>query len=460
MPVFVSYSHKDKSLALRIERRLKAFGVETLRDENDFQRGSTLPKEVERNIDRSTHMIVIASDAAAGSEYVKAELDYAYRKSRNTAMPIFPLFIDDVEKNINFDSKLGISFKKKWLIDGLIYELAILLGGRNPSPDHEELLFGLKQLTREVPALAPVIQFAVEKVPLPFYTLGCLSDDTIDFHDLEFALTSAYDVASPEDRPTVAEIAAYAFSHRGAGSEVLLRDIEAQSKNLPSSSGRALSKAISRQLAFHALDAAVLLLERCSVPNDEALSKFISSNYFQWKSYHKRDVVRLVTWPVRGPEGFAMDAALESYIRMPESRDLRELWIFWVRSGFFERNDELLRRLFKDPMLEDGALPSIWEPIFSEVYIRVRYLARKPSRESVITAVMYLVSAKASTFPSLDRIVRELEGAISSAEWKDWEHGEDMGVFILMHCDEAMSEGKWARARQKYEDWQRNKHFS
>src|SRR5512144_347931 len=74
---FISHSHSDKPFARRLARRLRAYGVDVWLDENELELGAVLTRDLKDAIRGASHVLVIASRAAAASEWVGEELKYA-----------------------------------------------------------------------------------------------------------------------------------------------------------------------------------------------------------------------------------------------------------------------------------------------------------------------------------------------------------------------------------------------
>ena len=105
---FISYSHKDKKTAKRLQRRLERYHLpsaiqktypdlpKSLRpvfiDDSDLVANGTLRTALEANLERSNYLIVVCSPCSAKSEYVNDEVEYFIRRGR--ADRIIPLIID------------------------------------------------------------------------------------------------------------------------------------------------------------------------------------------------------------------------------------------------------------------------------------------------------------------------------------------------------------------------------
>ena len=90
--IFISYSHKDKEYAHRLEKALKRRGFEVwLDDRIDY--GSKWPKTIEERLDGCEALILIMTAHSYGSDWVQNELSRAKRKDKN----LFPLLLEGDE---------------------------------------------------------------------------------------------------------------------------------------------------------------------------------------------------------------------------------------------------------------------------------------------------------------------------------------------------------------------------
>jgi tetratricopeptide (TPR) repeat protein len=108
---FLSYSHADTGVALRVHRRLESFHIDKelvgrvtpagpipkalrpiFRDRNDFDAGSSLGAETGTALDDSAALILLASPRSARSKYANEEVRRF--KSRHPDRPVIPLIID------------------------------------------------------------------------------------------------------------------------------------------------------------------------------------------------------------------------------------------------------------------------------------------------------------------------------------------------------------------------------
>ena len=105
---FISYSHKDKKVAQKLQRRLERYHLPSalrksnpalpknlkpiFRDDSDLVASGTLKTALQENLDRSNYLILICSPNSAKSEYVNDEVEYFIKNGRGDH--IIPLIVD------------------------------------------------------------------------------------------------------------------------------------------------------------------------------------------------------------------------------------------------------------------------------------------------------------------------------------------------------------------------------
>ncbi len=75
--IFVSYSSHDKSTVQNLCERLRVQGIDTWASFKDIQPGAKWDEAIQEALDKSTHIIVMVSEASVQSSYVRAEIEYA-----------------------------------------------------------------------------------------------------------------------------------------------------------------------------------------------------------------------------------------------------------------------------------------------------------------------------------------------------------------------------------------------
>jgi hypothetical protein len=97
-PIFISYSRKDKSIALQIDALLRENNFEVWID-HKLKVGEVYEDEIKNRIRQCWAFIVVISQAAADSDYVKREIIQADLFDK----PILPVYL---EQNVQFTSPL------------------------------------------------------------------------------------------------------------------------------------------------------------------------------------------------------------------------------------------------------------------------------------------------------------------------------------------------------------------
>ena len=150
---FISYSHKDKKIAKKLQRRIEHYHLpSTVRksypelpkklspiflDESNLVATGTLKTALQANLDRAKYLIVICSPNSANSEYVNNEVDYFIKSCR--AEQIIPLIVDGIHNSENEcfppallalqreQEILGMNLKKCGVRDSFLRIIATLL---------------------------------------------------------------------------------------------------------------------------------------------------------------------------------------------------------------------------------------------------------------------------------------------------------------------------------------------
>ena len=428
---FISHSHRDKAIARRVARRLDAYGVKAWLDERQLRLGDALEVTIKEQIENSRTLLVIATAAGATSTWVEKEL--AFASSIEPGKPICPLFVEDVRNHRLFADHLGLDMMDAHQFERGVLKLAELVAGIPlPPPASESLKRGLESVGSEEPSLSLLVQGCLEGEGLSLSHLD--SVEQVPFHSLDYALNALYDLAPDARRYGVAHAAAYLFARRGAGTYALERHVTTRGE------GDVLQAAVATRLNQSDFEAALGLLSRCTPPNDQALSGFIHRNAHEMNSAHCYSVLRLVTQPDRGPAGFAVDAAFAALRHLPESGDLRRLWERWIRNGLFDglvagsaSPDRLAYYLCEALRAGVNGLDGIIRTLLEHV----SSLARSMDRTKVETAVDHLEAAANKKSPLLKQVCEQCTSALGAAEWDNWVHAQEMGIYIRAYVTAA-----------------------
>ena len=153
---FISYSHKDKKIAKKLQKRLESYHLPSslqksfptlpkkltpvFIDESNLVATGSLKAALQSNLARSNYLILICSPNSARSEYVNDEVDYFIRSGRadhiiplivggipyaqDSSMECFPPAILALSRE---DELLGIDLKKFGVRDAFLRVIATML---------------------------------------------------------------------------------------------------------------------------------------------------------------------------------------------------------------------------------------------------------------------------------------------------------------------------------------------
>ena len=94
MKVFMSHSHSDAVLAARVSNALENNGLEVWDPDRELLPGDNWAGEVARALEESDAMVVLLTPAAAGSRWVKREIEYALG-AKNFSNRLIPVVVGD-----------------------------------------------------------------------------------------------------------------------------------------------------------------------------------------------------------------------------------------------------------------------------------------------------------------------------------------------------------------------------
>jgi hypothetical protein len=89
---FVSHASDDRAMAEAICEQLEASGFRCWIAPRDVRPGQDYPQEIIRGIELSKCLVLVLSDAANNSSFVRAEVERAYSKGK----PVFPVRVEEV----------------------------------------------------------------------------------------------------------------------------------------------------------------------------------------------------------------------------------------------------------------------------------------------------------------------------------------------------------------------------
>ena len=115
--IFVSYSHKDKDYAHRLEQALKQRGFDVWLDDR-IDSGTTWPKMIEEKLDGCKALILLMTVHSYDSHWVQSELSRAKRKRKN----IFPLLLEGDEPWLSVEATKYVDVRGQKLPTEAFYD--------------------------------------------------------------------------------------------------------------------------------------------------------------------------------------------------------------------------------------------------------------------------------------------------------------------------------------------------
>lgn len=438
--VFLSHAHEDKRVARRLVRRLTAHGVDVWIDERELRFGARLTKSLCEQIERADVLLVVASEAAAASDWVPLELSAAL----DSGTAVVPFLIEPVAKLELFRDHLGVDATSPQRFADAVHtfmrDLFLSQDRETPPADPATLTAGLRQLVAEEPALRPFLLACLEDGHDWHYDTGELVFEAA-FHDLDFALSAVFDRAPVQDN---AHHAAFGFRNAGAGTRALRSWIEATGDG-----ELVLVFALGERLAPELIDTAIGLLRSCEPPNDHALYQFIDRNAEQLDDKQRQDVIGLIIWPLRHADGrHAVTLGWVALKHFPEAMEIRNVWTRWVDAGGFDKKaHDLARTLAR---MHDERVPGA-NYIGEALQRRVREQLRSADEKNVWLALNQIRAATDAKAPVLGSLLREARGVSGTHEWRQWEVRdraafERMESYVTEFANEAAGGGDWYRA--------------
>lgn len=98
---YLSYSHKDESLARQLKQYLESQGVSVWFAPDDIPVGFSFAETIVDAIRSCDYMIVLLSENSVQSEVVLHELDFAIETANNREKRVIPILVDDVKLTNN-----------------------------------------------------------------------------------------------------------------------------------------------------------------------------------------------------------------------------------------------------------------------------------------------------------------------------------------------------------------------
>lgn len=142
MPIFISYSHKDKEFVDRLAMQLVSRNVNVWLDRWELSVGDSIVDRVQEAADGASALLVILSKSSVGSEWCKKELSAGLlRELEEKRVVVMPVMLEDCDVPIFARGKLFADFRTDFdagltaIIEGIAKVTTPSLG-RFKEPDY------------------------------------------------------------------------------------------------------------------------------------------------------------------------------------------------------------------------------------------------------------------------------------------------------------------------------------
>jgi hypothetical protein len=107
MPIFISYSHEDKTFVDRLAMQLVAYKAKVWLDKWELHVGDSLIKRIQDAIAGASALLVVLSKASVKSEWCKKELSAGLvRELEEKRVVVLPVLKEDCEVPLFLRDKL------------------------------------------------------------------------------------------------------------------------------------------------------------------------------------------------------------------------------------------------------------------------------------------------------------------------------------------------------------------
>jgi hypothetical protein len=119
MPIFISYSHKDKRFVDKLAMQLVSRNVNVWLDRWELAVGDSIVDRVQEAVDGSSALLVILSKASTGSEWCKKELSAGLlRELEEKRVVVMPVMLEECDVPVFARGKMFADFRTNF-DDGL-----------------------------------------------------------------------------------------------------------------------------------------------------------------------------------------------------------------------------------------------------------------------------------------------------------------------------------------------------
>lgn len=112
--VFISHSSADKAFVRKLAEKLGAIGFQTWLDEKELLVGDSLPRKISEGVRSAPVVLVVASEAATKSTWLKFELNHATQRMIEGKSRVIPVVIDEAELPPEVTGLLYADFRASW----------------------------------------------------------------------------------------------------------------------------------------------------------------------------------------------------------------------------------------------------------------------------------------------------------------------------------------------------------
>jgi MTH538 TIR-like domain (DUF1863) len=400
-----------------------------------------LTASIRTQIERVDALLVLASRAAAESEWVGEEVEFAKQRGKR----VIPIYIELVAGHPRFRDHKGRHGTRPQefadVVADLIRDLYLLVDREAPAADTAAIERNLRALAVEEPNLAPLILHCLDSGGLHLQNVETVVN--APFHALDYAINALSELRPDE---SIAFAAAHMFRRAGAGTRAICSWIEATGDG-----ASPLNHALCETVDARLIPTAIRLLKACEPRNDLALKIFIRSNAAQLNDAQRGEVILLATWPTRTDPGIlTCDMASLALELFPKSDELQNMWSLWVHEGAFDdepRARDLARYLTEAH--KNGL--SGWEGVNQSLRIHLVGCLRSRDKRKALAAMNHIKAAADACAPNLRALLSEARNGASG--WGVWRQNEpdtavEMDLLLEQVLKEARGDRDWFRAEE------------
>jgi hypothetical protein len=432
--MFLSHSSADKPLMRRLNRRLKMCGAQTFLDEDDLKAEEYLPRKFKREIGKSAILLVVWTDNAARSPWVRQEIEFAagkwFRKPR-----VLACLFSAPKGNVHIENTKGEDFTDAFGFEAAFEKMARRLGIFREAT-REQLREMITESVAEDPNLAALPSayrpgdVTVSLLP----AAGTAKWATLD--GLMWALAKG--TSDAEARLRWPEILARCFAASGAGYEaleLLLRRNGGMADMVPELIAR-------NSICDVALEPLMRLAEQAPDAPGGWGWGFVRENHDRLPAGHFHRLLRMVG-DAPG-SGSPSDLLQELCARGPLKQDAMRKLGNWIEKGLYDAVDPA--RGADAPYICLGMVAGLEKAsarkeageLMEMIYERVKRLFRSAQTEQICAALSWLAGGDRLPAPghwSRLTLQKAFQDGVYSAEFEQWAHAKVGSTCGLILCD-------------------------